>query len=145
MAAACWGQNLVHRRRFIHSSCWWFSGSVYVFMPVLPSWISRDEESATDWVFTTTVGMPVSVGRLRAGNNKITGFATPYPPVHSGRLYVADLNLNKEIGFDEYDVLVVSPSCSLAWVPYKAGDSLPDGAQKTGFLNGVAVYSENCL
>ena len=60
-------------------------------------------------------------------------------------LYVADLNLNKVIGVDEYDVLVVSPSCSLAWVPYKAGYSLPDAAQKTGFLNGVAVYSETCL
>ena len=98
------------------------------------SWIRRDE-AATDRILTATMGHPYELGRLSEGNDQIPGF------VRYGRLFIADLNTNRERWVREYSVLVVSPSCTLAWVPYKAGDSLPNGAQQAGVLNGVALYS----
>ena len=35
-----------------------------------------------------------------------------------------------------YKLLTVSPTCSLAWVPYRAGDPLPDQAVVAGYLSG---------
>ena len=70
------------------------------------SWIPRNEENITDRAVITAVGMPVLIGRLSEGNNQITGFATPLPPIHDGKLYVADLNLDQERAVSEYDVLV---------------------------------------
>ena len=98
------------------------------------SWI-RSNEAAVDRIFTATMGYRYILGRLSEGNDQIPGFS------RYGRLYIADLDIKRERWVSEFSVLVVSPSCTLAWVPYKAGDSLPDGAQQAGVLNGVAVYS----
>ena len=78
---------------------------------------------------------PRQLGRLNKSDNKIPEMD------FNGKLLIADLSLNQVKSVEEYELLVVSPSCSLAWVPYKVGDPLPDGAQQTGILNGVAVYS----
>ena len=45
-----------------------------------------------------------------------------------------------------YEIMSVSPFCTLAWVPYKAGDALPCGAVEGGYMIGecptyiVSVY-----
>ena len=45
-----------------------------------------------------------------------------------------------------YEIMSVSPFCTLAWVPYKAGDVLPRGAVEGGYMIGegptysVSVY-----
>ena len=98
-------------------------------------WIPRNNDTTTDRVFTAMVGNPFRLGRLSEGDNQIPGFAKP------GILYITDLILNQRRTVSEYDILVVSPSCSLAWLPYRSGDSLPEGSQQTGIMNGVAVYS----
>ena len=106
------------------------------------SWVPKSEEATTHRLLKATVGYPYRLGRLNEGNNQTIGFAFDWiASTRPGILYVADLQVKRGKLVEEYDVLVASPSCTLAWVPYTAGDSLPDGAQQTGVLNGVAVYS----
>ena len=99
------------------------------------SWIPESEETTSDRLLTATVSIPYLLGRLSEGENQTTGV------VGRGLLHITDLKLNRLKLVDEYDVLVVSASCSMAWVPYKAGDTLPYGALQTGVVSGVAVYS----
>ena len=41
-----------------------------------------------------------------------------------------------------YEVLSVSPNCSLAWMPYTTGDTVPAAALKLGYVTGVGpTYS----
>ena len=41
-----------------------------------------------------------------------------------------------------YELLSVSPNCSLAWIPYTTGDTVPAAAQKLGYVTGVGpTYS----
>ena len=101
------------------------------------SWIPGNKETTTDRVLTATVGPPFRLARWSDGNNQLPGFSKTI-----GMMFFPDVNINqfrRIVG--GYDVLVVSRSCTLAWVPYTAGKPLPDGAQQTGVLNGVAVYS----
>ena len=106
------------------------------------SWIPGNEEYTITRLLKATVGLPFRVGRLYEGDSQITGFVMASQSAGAyGELYIADPNSMRVRSVLEYDVLLVSPSCTLAWVPYKAGDDLPDGAQQTGVLDGVAVYS----
>ena len=43
------------------------------------------------------------------------------------------------VSYTEYYLLVVSESCSVAWVPYTAGNQLPRGAVEGGYLNSLGT------
>ena len=43
------------------------------------------------------------------------------------------------VNYRGYYLLVVSDSCSVAWVPYTAGNPLPRGAVEGGFLNSLGA------
>ena len=106
------------------------------------SWIPGNDENTTKRLLTTTERLPFRLGRSNEGSNQIPGLALPpLPDVQLGMMFVADRNSKTGRWVFEYDVLAVSPSCTLAWVDYKATDALPDGAQQTGVVNRVAAYS----
>ena len=43
------------------------------------------------------------------------------------------------VRYTDYYLLVVSESCSVAWVPYTAGNQLPRGAVEGGYLNSLGT------
>ena len=53
----------------------------------------------------------------------------------SGNIYVA--RNDKATNYPDYYLLVVSEACSVAWVPYTAGNALPRGAVEAGYLNSL--------
>ena len=78
------------------------------------------------------------VGRIWVGNDLLVGQA--YKPGESWNTYIA-YNGN-QIYFRNKELLTVHPNCSMAWVPYRAGDALPMNAIVTGMLaNGRHLYS----
>ena len=99
------------------------------------SWIPKTGTTTDYRLFTSTAGYQYNLGRSLEEDNQITGFA------YGMHLRIPDRESNRENLVDEYELLAVSPSCTLAWVPYNAGDTFPDGVLQTGLRNGVAVYS----
>ena len=78
------------------------------------------------------------VGRITVGGNILVGQA--YKPGDNWNTYIA-YNGNQIVSRNE-DLLTVQPNCTVAWVPYKAGDTLPMNAIVTGMLaNGRRLYS----
>ena len=78
------------------------------------------------------------VGRVSVGNDLFVGQASL--PGQNWNTYVVH-NGNQVLFPNEY-LLTVHPNCTVAWVPYKAGDVLPMNAIVTGMLaNGRRLYS----
>ena len=50
----------------------------------------------------------------------------------------ADLTICPDVPME---IMAVNPSCTVAWVPYTAGDVLPRGAILMGYWNGKPSYS----
>ena len=91
--------------------------------------------------------MPCHLGRLLYANNFLPG---KYEPV-SGELHSV-LNGDKfEAGNKE--IMYIDPGCPVFWVPFTAGNDIPDVAVKGGYLADSstdlyvmrAVYSEDDL
>ena len=78
------------------------------------------------------------VGRITVGGDILVGQA--YKPGENWNTYIA--HNGNQIYFPNEDLLTVHPNCTVAWVPYKAGDTLPMNAITTGMLaNGRRLYS----
>ena len=78
------------------------------------------------------------IGRVSAEGELLVGQA--YRPGQDWYTYIAE-DGNWMI-FSNEDLLTVHSNCTMAWVPYKAGDSLPREAVVTGMLaNGRRLYS----
>ena len=78
------------------------------------------------------------VGRVSVGNDLLVGQARM--PGNFWFTYIA--HNGTQIHIRDEDLLTVHPNCTLAWVPYKAGDTLPMNAITTGMLaNGRRLYS----
>ena len=78
------------------------------------------------------------VGRVLVGDDLLVGQA--YKPGQNFNTYIA--HNGNQIYFGNEDLLTVHPNCTVAWVPYKAGDALPMNAIVTGMLaNGRRLYS----
>ena len=81
---------------------------------------------------------PAQVGRVTVGSDLLVGQA--YQPGENWNTYIA--HNGNQIYFPNEDLLTVHPHCTVAWVPYKAGDTLPMNAITTGMLaNGRRLYS----
>ena len=80
-----------------------------------------------------------AVGRMTVGQNIYVGHV--HEPRQPGYAYFP-VNGEEVAEQTNYEVLLVSPSCSLAWVPYIPGDTVPAAALKLGFISGVGpTYS----
>ena len=78
------------------------------------------------------------IGRIKVGSDFLVGQA--YKPGKNWNTYIA--HLGNQIYFRNEDFLTVHPNCTVAWVPYKAGDTLPMNAIVTGMLaNDLRLYS----
>ena len=82
---------------------------------------------SSTYVARVAIGGDVLVGYgLKIGDNFLTFIA------HEGQMS----------NYPSQDLLTVHPNCSMAWVPYTAGDVLPRNALVTGMLaNGRRLYS----
>ena len=78
------------------------------------------------------------VGRVSANAGFLAGSAQL--PGQNWNTYVAQEGMWKE--FPTEDLLTVHPNCTMAWLPYKARDTLPPNAVVTGGLaNGRRLYN----
>ena len=78
------------------------------------------------------------VGRVSVGTDILVGQACL--PGKNWNTYIT--HNGRQIHFRNEDLLTVHPNCTVAWVPYKAGDTLPMNAITTGMLaNGRRLYS----
>ena len=78
------------------------------------------------------------VGRITVGSDILVDQA--YKPGENWNTYIA--HIGDQIVSRNEDLLTVYPNCTLAWVSYKAGDTLPMNAIVTGMLaNGRRLYS----
>ena len=78
------------------------------------------------------------VGRVFLGDDVVVG-ATTKPGDNWSTYMVRDGDV---VNFRNNDLLTVHPNCTMAWLPYKAGEVLPQKAIVTGILaNGRRIYS----
>ena len=77
-----------------------------------------------------------TVSRAFTGQNLLTGQSTTY----AYKAYLLDSNRIKTTLIDDFDILVVHTQCSTAWIPYRAGGSIPLGAVVAGRENSVNIY-----
>ena len=78
------------------------------------------------------------VGRVYNNGNLLVGNANQ--PEQNWNTYIA--RDGQQIHFLTHDLLTVHPNCTMAWLPYNAGDSLPPKAVVTGGLaNDRRLYS----
>ena len=78
------------------------------------------------------------VGRVYNNGDLLVGNANQ--PGQNWNTYIA--REGQQIYFPTEDLLTVHPNCTMAWLPYNAGDSLPSKAVATGGLaNGRRLYS----
>ena len=77
---------------------------------------------------------PAAVARMVVGENIYIG--------HEDKLNAAGyfpIDGNEERETTNYEILSVSPSCSLAWVPYTTGTTVPAAALKIGYVTGKGL------
>ena len=74
---------------------------------------------------------PGAVGRMVVGENIYIGHVDK--PNAAG-YFPIDANEDRET--TNYEILSVSPNCSLAWMPYITGDTVPVAALKLGYVTG---------
>ena len=78
-----------------------------------------------------------AVGRMGIGQNTYLGHINL--PERKGYFTIDNSEVPEPTNFE---VLSVSPSCSLAWMPYTTGDTVPAAALKLGYVTGVGhTYS----
>ena len=78
------------------------------------------------------------VGRVTVGDELLVGQA--YNPGQNWNTYIA--KDGNQIYFPNEDFLTVHANCTMAWLPYTAGDSVPHKAVVTGMLaDGRRLYS----
>ena len=75
-----------------------------------------------------------AVGRMAVGSDTHLGVVAFPSAAGNGWFAVGRAIVVKEP--TNYELLSVSPKCTLVWVPYKAGDVMPPGALKLGYLTG---------
>ena len=79
-------------------------------------------------------GRHYAVGRMVTGSDIRLG-TVDFPSADRGLLVIVD-RVRKEMEPTNYELLSVNPKCTLAWVPYKAGDAIHAGALKHGYMAG---------
>ena len=78
------------------------------------------------------------VGRVSVGNDLLVGQAG----LHGQNWHTYIAHNGNQIYFRNEDLLTVHHNCTVAWLPYKAGDTLPMNAITTGMLaNGRRLHS----
>ena len=78
------------------------------------------------------------VARVAVDGNVLVGVADK--PGQNWKTYIA--HEGREIFYPNQEFLTVHPNCTMAWIPYTAGDVLPRNAIATGRLaNGRRLYS----
>ena len=87
----------------------------------------------TGYYTTNRQGTPA---RAFKGLSLLTGWSTTL----AYKAYVFDSNQIRTILDDGYDILVVHTQCSTAWVPYRAGESIPPQAVVAGSENSMNRY-----
>ena len=101
-------------------------------------WIPKDGETGASRLVRSHIGNDNRVGRFVNGSNIYVGGTA------GGKLWYPRREHTNEESFTSYEVLTTSSSCTLAWLPYHAGDVLPKGALKTGYLvDSGPLYSAN--
>ena len=75
-----------------------------------------------------------AVGRIQIGGNFYVGVIGR--PTEDGYGYFL-IDGNEHYEDNQYKLLTVRPNCSLAWMPYRAGDTQPKRAVVAGYLSGV--------
>ena len=100
-------------------------------------WVQDEDGVVPDRMMTGAHSKQV-VGRVAVDGDILVGQAVN--PGGNWNTYIA--HEGKQIYFPNEDLLTVHPNCTMAWVPYKAGDVLPHKAVVTGMLaTGRRLYS----
>ena len=84
-----------------------------------------------------TTGSGGYVARIAIGGNTLVGNGNL--PGQNWNTYIA--HEGQQIYYPNQDFLTVHPNCTMAWIPYTAGDILPRKALVTGMLKGRRLYS----
>ena len=74
-----------------------------------------------------------ALGRMTIGQNIYLGTVLTPWAVRSGYF---PIDGNEVVEPTNYELLLVSPNCSIAWVPYTTGDMVPAAALKLGYVTG---------
>ena len=78
------------------------------------------------------------VARIADGGDTLVG--SGHDPGEDGLTYIA--SVGQVTSYPNQDFLTVHPNCTMAWVPYTAGEVIPRKAIVTGMLaNGRRLYS----
>ena len=89
-------------------------------------WVQDEDGVVPDRMLTDSY----SVGRVSVDGDVLVGQADR--PGGNWNTYIA--HEGNQIYFPNENILTVHPTCTVAWVPYKAGDILPHTAVGTGML-----------
>ena len=85
-----------------------------------------------------TTGSAGYVARIAVNGNVLVGNGNN--PGQNWNTYIA--HEGKQIYYRNQDFLTVHPNCTMAWIPFTAGNVLPRNAIRTGMLaNGRRLYS----
>ena len=85
-----------------------------------------------------TPGTDAHVGRIAVGDEVLVGNGNL--PGQNWQTYIA--HKGRQVSYPNQDFLTTHSNCTMAWVPYTAGDVLPRNAIVTGMLaNGRRLYS----
>ena len=79
------------------------------------------------------ISIHAAVGRIQIGENIHVG-QIDFPAVHGNGYFAVEGIEHYE--HTNYKLLTVSSNCSLAWVPYTTGNTLPRQAVVAGYLSG---------
>ena len=80
-----------------------------------------------------------AVGRIRVGANVHPGHVAHIVSSSAGFFIVDGVRVVEN---SNYELLSVSPNCTLAWFPYTAGEALPPGVLQSGYTENLGpTYS----